>query len=194
MRTLLPHGRLTAFEGVGVSQQVAATLDFEAIEQTFARSLGIEIRSKYLDLTGPVDRARVIEGGRGDPLFFVHGGGSVAAQWLPLMAQLAGRRLISVDRPGCGLTDAFHYADDVDLRAHAVGFLTGVLDALELETVDIVANSIGGLWCLWLALDAPERVGRLVLVGCPSSWWVLLHPCRCESSRGAHWRSCCNAP
>ena len=110
---------------------------------------------------------RVLELGAGEPVLFVHGGGGSAAQWAPLLARIRGRRLIAVDRPGCGLTSGFDNRG-VDLRAHAVDFLAGVLDALAVEAVDIVANSMGATWSVWLALERPERVRSLALLGSPA--------------------------
>jgi len=43
-----------------------------------------------------------------------------------------------------------------------------ILDALDLNTVSIVANSMGGYWSVFYAIDAPARVSRLVLVGAPA--------------------------
>ena len=54
------------------------------------------------------------------------------------------RRVLAVDRPGHGLADPFDYRG-VDLLEHARTFLQDILDALELPTADIAANSIGGL-------------------------------------------------
>ena len=88
----------------------------------------------------------------------MHGGGSTADQWLPLMAQLDGYRMIAVDRPGCGLTSGFIYSRADDLRAHAVTFLEKVADAAGLGPVDIIANSMGALWSLWFAIDHPDLI------------------------------------
>lgn len=140
---------------------------FERAEQRALDSYGVAFRSRYLELREPRLRARVVEVGEGDPLVMVHGGGSFATDFAPLMAQLRGLRLISVDRPGCGLTDAFNYRG-VDLRAHGVCFLESLLDALELERAPILGNSMGGLWAFWLALDRPSRVSRLIQVGYPA--------------------------
>jgi pimeloyl-ACP methyl ester carboxylesterase len=41
------------------------------------------------------------------------------------------------------------------------------VDALEIPTADVVANSMGALLSVAFALDAPSRVSRLVLVGAP---------------------------
>ena len=60
---------------------------------------------------------------------------------------------------------------------HARTFLRDILDALELPTADIAANSIGGLSSVAFALDKPERVSRLVLVGAPVGWRATLRSC-----------------
>lgn len=150
-----------------VGQAVSAG-GFREAEQEFAASLGIDITERMVDLPGPVGRARAITSGEGNPILLVHGGGGLAAQWLPLMARMDGRTAIAVDRPGCGLTEGFRYERGTDLRAHGVSFLEGTMDALGLERVDIVANSMGALWSLWLALDRPDRVSSLALIGCPA--------------------------
>src|SRR5438093_4740041 len=110
---------------------------------------------------------QVLELGAGSPLLLVHGGGDGAFEWVPILPALARtRRVLAVDRPGHGLADRFDYRG-VDFLDHARRFLRDMLDALELPTADIAANSIGGLWSIAFALDKPERVSRLALVGAP---------------------------
>jgi pimeloyl-ACP methyl ester carboxylesterase len=105
--------------------------------------------------------------GTGSPLLYVHGGLGGAYEIVPILAALAThRRVIAVDRPGHGLADAFDYVG-VDLLDHARTFLGDILDALELSIVDVLANSMGGLWSVAFAIDAPSRVSRLVLLGAP---------------------------
>jgi pimeloyl-ACP methyl ester carboxylesterase len=138
----------------------------EAERSYFARE-HVAPQEHFVELDRPRLRVRVLELGAGEPVLFVHGGGGSAAQWAPLLARIRGRRLLAVDRPGCGLTSGFDNRG-VDLRAHAVEFLAGVLDALAREAVDIVANSMGATWSVWLALEQPDRVRSLALVGCPA--------------------------
>ena len=110
---------------------------------------------------------QVLELGDGPPLLLVHGGGDAAFEWVPVLETLARRhRVLAVDRPGHGLADPFDY-DGVDILEHAVVFLREILDALELDAVDIAGNSMGGLWSVAFALEAPDRVSRLALVGAP---------------------------
>lgn len=110
---------------------------------------------------------QVLELGTGAPLLLVHGGLSGASGWVPILPKLARtRRVFAVDLPGHGLSDPFDYKG-VDLLELATTFLRDILDALELRTVDIVANSMGGLFSVVFSLETPERASRLVLVGAP---------------------------
>jgi 2-hydroxy-6-oxonona-2,4-dienedioate hydrolase len=110
---------------------------------------------------------QLFELGTGAPLLYVHGGLGGAYEIVPILGALAQKhRVLAVDRPGHGLADPFDYRG-VDLLDHARTFLRDILDALELTTVDIVANSMGALWSVAFAIDAPSRVSRLALVGAP---------------------------
>jgi pimeloyl-ACP methyl ester carboxylesterase len=111
---------------------------------------------------------QVIEAGAGPPLLFVHGGFGQATEWIPLWPQLVDHcRLLAVDRPGHGLADPYDFTG-IDTRDLAVRFLNDILDALDLDPVPIVGNSMGGRWALELALRQPDRVERLILVGAPA--------------------------
>ena len=97
----------------------------------------------------------------------VHGGGDAGFTWYPVLGALAeGRRVVIVDRPGHGLADPFDYRG-VGILAHATAFLTDVLHALGVERAELAGCSIGGLWSTAFALEAPDRVERLSLVGSP---------------------------
>ena len=110
---------------------------------------------------------QLFELGTGAPLLYVHGGLGGAYEIVPILGALAeNHRVLAVDRPGHGLADPFDYRG-VDLLDHARTFLGDILDALELPTVDVVANSMGALWSVAFAIDAPTRVSRLALVGAP---------------------------
>jgi pimeloyl-ACP methyl ester carboxylesterase len=110
---------------------------------------------------------QVLELGTGSPLLYVHGGLSGAFEVVPILGALAeNHRVLAVDRPGHGLADPYDYRG-VDLLDHGRTFLRGIVDALELPTVDVVANSLGAFLSVAFALDAPSRVARLALVGAP---------------------------
>ena len=144
-----------------------AVTRFVEAEQRYFALEGIAPRERYIELSRPRLRVRVLELGAGEPVLFVHGGGGFAAQWTPLLARIRGRRILAVDRPGCGLTSGFDNRG-VDLRTHAIDFLAGTLDELTIDAVDIVANSMGATWSVWLALERPDRVRSLALLGSPA--------------------------
>jgi pimeloyl-ACP methyl ester carboxylesterase len=110
---------------------------------------------------------QLFELGTGPPLLYVHGGLGGAYEMVPILTAIAKtHRVLAVDRPGHGLADPFDY-HGVDLLQHAQAFLGDIVDALELPSVDVVANSMGALWSVAFAINAPCRVSRLALVGAP---------------------------
>lgn len=73
-------------------------------------------------------------------------------------------RTITLDWRGTGDSDK---PDEVYTTRGFVHDVTAVLDALGLDSAHIYGTSMGGRVAQWLAIDAPERVGKLVL-GCTS--------------------------
>ncbi len=102
-------------------------------------------------------------GGDGVPTLLLHGGLAEASVWGEVAGRLDGRVVVA-DRPGCGLSDPIDYRR-VDYRADAAAWLLGLVDALGVERVNLVGNSMGGYFAMAFALAHPDRVDRLVLVG-----------------------------
>jgi pimeloyl-ACP methyl ester carboxylesterase len=109
-----------------------------------------------------------IERGAGRPLVLLHGGGSSANCWLPVIGQLAKkRRVIAFDFPGFGDTPEPEGA--AFTMPWAMDQLAAELARLGIETpVDIVGNSMGG----WMALEAAKRgLARSVVAIGPAGLW-----------------------
>lgn len=141
---------------------------FKKAQEILLLKYGVSAHSRYLKLNKPALTAHVLEVGEGMPVLLLHGGGATAAQFAPLMGAMQKEfHLFAVDRPGCGLTDKIDY-HGIQFREHAVNFVGGILDGLELPKAAIVANSMGGYWALVFALARPERVSKLVLLGEPA--------------------------
>ena len=140
---------------------------FEVAQRRLFAACAMQIVSRRVRLADPPLAVRVLEAGDGPPLLLVHGSGMSASTWAPLLPHLAGHRLIALDLPGFGLSDAFDYAGR-SLRAHAVAQLTSLLDALALDRVPVIGTSLGGMWALCLAVDAPERITALASLGVPA--------------------------
>lgn len=101
------------------------------------------------------------------PVLMLHGVGSFSVLAVELMAQLRGRRLLVLDWPGHGLSGGCIVPGPAALRPMAIHVIEGVLDELGVAQVDLVAHSLGGQFACYAALDIPQRVRRLVLLGCP---------------------------
>lgn len=129
---------------------------------------GLTPRSRYIVLPDLDIRVRITEFGSGPPILIVPGNTGDAFPLAPLMAGLAGYRVIAVNRPGGGLSEGMDHRT-VEIRSFAVNTLTSVLDALGLDQVDVVAHSMGAHWGFWLAMDRPDRVRRLVTLGNPGN-------------------------
>jgi len=109
------------------------------------------------------------EGPRDDPapLVLLHGTAASLHTWQGWAGALRGRkRVITFDLPGFGLTGPFtgEYPRD-DYRADNLArFTLDVLDALHVQRFDIGGNSLGGEVAWRVAVAAPARVERLILV------------------------------
>lgn len=130
---------------------------------------GVAAESQFVRLTSPSLRTHVLVAGHGEPVLLIHGGGTAAVTLAGVMTGLTpSYRCIAPDRPGCGLTDGFDYTN-VPFRQHAINYVQGILDALNIRKASLIGNSMGGLWSLYFALAAPERVTRIALLGGPAA-------------------------
>ncbi len=99
----------------------------------------------------------------------IHGLGGTKGSFLPTLAALSDRfRVVAVDLPGFGDSDK-PIGASYDPRFFATA-MVDLLDALELDQVHLIGNSLGGRVALEVAMQAPERVGQLALLA-PSLAW-----------------------
>jgi pimeloyl-ACP methyl ester carboxylesterase len=107
-------------------------------------------------------RIRACVEGSGPPLLLINGIGANLEVWDPLKRLLFGRRLISFDAPGTGLSPA----PARPLRMHDLAdIVAGLLDELHADRVDVLGYSFGGALAQQLARQHPSRVRRLILAG-----------------------------
>ncbi len=108
----------------------------------------------------------VLESGGGAPLLYLHGFAdvhSVKEAWLPFHEYLAqSARVIAPAHPGCARSDE---NPDIDVIEDVIFHYLEVLDALKLDSFDLVGHCVGGWIGAELAVRHPEKIRNLVLIG-----------------------------
>jgi 4,5:9,10-diseco-3-hydroxy-5,9,17-trioxoandrosta-1(10),2-diene-4-oate hydrolase len=109
----------------------------------------------------------VAETGSGPAVVMLHGGGpgaSGVSNYSRNIDALAQQfRVIVPDMPGYGRSAK--RVDQHDPFGYLADMIRGLLDELGLATAHLAGNSYGGAAALRLALDTPQRVDKLVLMG-----------------------------
>jgi pimeloyl-ACP methyl ester carboxylesterase len=102
-------------------------------------------------------RIRLMRGGSGDPLLYLHGASGAA--WLPVLQKLSEKYdVIAPEHPGFGESDTPDWLDTIHDLAY---FYLDVMEQLKLRNVHLVGNSLGG----WLAAEiAVRNTSRLASV------------------------------
>jgi pimeloyl-ACP methyl ester carboxylesterase len=131
-------------------------------------------RMRFRSVATRNTRFSTVEAGAGPPVLAVHGLGATKGSFLPTVAALSDRfRVIAFDLPGFGDSDKpIGAAYDPRFFASACADL---LDALQLDRVHLIGNSLGGRVALELALRQPDRIERLALLA-PSLAWRRSRP------------------
>jgi len=107
----------------------------------------------------------VRSGGAGPAVVLLHGYGETGDMWAPLAADLARDHTVIVpDLRGLGLSSKPAGGFDKKTQAEDV---EGVLVALGVGRVDVVAHDIGNMVAFQFAARHPERLRRLVLIDAP---------------------------
>src|SRR5262245_28528891 len=112
------------------------------------------LRVHYLD-EGPRDAA---------PILCLHGEPSwsyLYRKMIPVLAA-AGHRVVAPDLVGFGRSDKPVRREDYTYERH-VGWMRGVLDALDLRRATLVGQDWGGLIGLRLVAEHPDRFARVVV-------------------------------
>ena len=103
------------------------------------------------------------------PMILIHGFISSNLVWNEVFLPLAqsGFRVIAPDLPGYGYSEKPR-GGEYTIAAQARAVL-GLMDQMGIGRATIVGASYGGAIAAMMALDCPERVARLVLVGAVSN-------------------------
>jgi len=108
------------------------------------------------------------EAGQGEVVIMLHGGGPGATGWSNFNRNIgsfvdAGYRVILPDCPGFGKSDEI--VSDVQRGLLNAQAIKGLLDALGIQKVHLIGNSMGGATALNFALEYPDRLDKLILMG-----------------------------
>ena len=143
-------GLLAASQGCALKYQSGA-LDYRDEPLAVVELQGADIR---YDDQGPRDAEAVV---------LIHGFGSSLHSWDFQVHALAERfRVVRLDLEGFGRSSKYDGGYGPEDQAAVV---LALMDHLGIERAHLVAHSYGSLVALVLALDEPERVGRMVLTG-----------------------------
>jgi 2-hydroxy-6-oxonona-2,4-dienedioate hydrolase len=137
-------------------------------EAALFKVYGLGAKDHYIPIPGQELKMRISVFGSGEPVLVIPGNTGDVFPLASLLAELKGRRIIALNRPGGGLSEGIDHTR-VDIRDFAVKTVVAAMDAFELEKVDIVAHSMGAHWSIWTAMDRPERVRSLTLLGNPGN-------------------------
>jgi pimeloyl-ACP methyl ester carboxylesterase len=129
--------------------------------------IAYSIEDHWITLDGA--RMRYLRTGSGPPLLLLHGLLGYSFSWRYALPYLARQATVhAVDMMGVGFSDR-PAGVDCCLRASAERLLR-FLDAVNVESCDLLGTSHGGAVAMMAAGLAPERIRRLVLVAPVNPW------------------------
>ena len=146
-------------------------------DEGFVDLPGFPFAPRYLAQDGL--RMHYVEEGTGEPVLLLHGEPSWSFLYRKLITPLAGvARVVAPDYFGFGRSDKPTRVEDYSYDFHYAS-IERLADELDLRAATVVVQDWGGPIGLRLAVERPERVGRLVILNtgigagrAPSPEWL----------------------
>ena len=125
----------------------------------------MSVKERFIDVDGV--RTRYYDTGEGESTILLHGSGPGASGLSNFRKNVvpmsANRRVIVIDLPGFGETE--NKLPEGPVYEAMAAFVRRFMDEIKVERASFIGNSMGGGTALMVALRAPERVNKLVLMG-----------------------------
>jgi pimeloyl-ACP methyl ester carboxylesterase len=129
-----------------------------------------EETSKFVEVDEGGLKARIHynEAGSGPAVIMLHGSGPGASGWSNFSRNFdafvdAGFRTILLDGPGFNKSQAMLISESRGLVNSKATL--GVMNQLKIDKAHLVGNSLGGNAAMCFALDHPQRLDKLILMG-----------------------------
>lgn len=140
---------------------------YRTIERELWESVGKQPTEHFVRLPTLGTQVRIQEVGDGAPVLFIHGGPNSGSTWAPLIEHIEDMRCLVLDRPGTGLSEGVKWRRDMVID-FASSLVSDTLSAVGLDKAHVVASSFGGYCAFWSAVHTPDRILRMVQMGCPA--------------------------
>jgi pimeloyl-ACP methyl ester carboxylesterase len=121
-----------------------------------------QLEDRYINV-GSINTRYWQAGNSGSPVILLHGGGGYIELWKHNIFELAKHhRVYAFDMAGAGRTDKVDADYTFDFMAQ---FTRNFMKALDIPKASLVGTSAGGGVALTFALNFPDCLDRLILVG-----------------------------
>src|SRR3954453_3877913 len=115
-------------------------------------------------VTVGAQKLNVLDLGSGPAIVWVHGLGGAWQNWLEQLPELSrDHRCVAMDLPGFGASPMPPDGEEISISGSG-RVVIGLMDELGIDRAVVVGNSMGGFVALEVAVEAPDRVSKLVLV------------------------------
>jgi pimeloyl-ACP methyl ester carboxylesterase len=159
-RTILLAG-LSLILGLNARCQAPAAASASTATDAVFENLNYKYPAKKLTLANGTTIAYTDQGKGPETLILIHGLGSYLPAWNKNIEDLSKNyRTIAIDLPGYGKSQKENI--QVSMAAYAQTVLQ-LMDKLKIKQAVLVGHSMGGQIAITAALQAPERVKKLVL-------------------------------
>jgi pimeloyl-ACP methyl ester carboxylesterase len=119
--------------------------------------------TQEIKTNGTTQHVRV--GGQGPAVVMLHGFGDTGDMWSPAAAALAQNHTVVVpDLRGMGLSA---HPDQGYTKKNQAADIAGVMDALKIQSADLVTHDIGNMVGYALAAQYPTRITKWVVIDAP---------------------------